>query len=188
MADAPASIAAIYQVAGVLERSRHQHAFIGGVALNTWGVPRATFDLDLAVSARPETVKGLLADFERAGFEVDPAFATGFRDRVGGMEKVHVHLPSGRALLAVDLFLESTPFLTSVLERRVEIDLGRGAIWVCTAADLVVFKVLAGRKKDMADLQNVLAVQGLTDADYVRRWTAELGLSDRLEQALREAG
>jgi hypothetical protein len=39
MADVPVSLEALQRVAGVLEDLGIPHAFIGGVALNTWGSP-----------------------------------------------------------------------------------------------------------------------------------------------------
>jgi hypothetical protein len=58
---------------------------------------------------------------------------------------------------------------------------------VVTAADLILFKLLADRPKDKADIQSVLSVQGIPDADYLRDWAARLGVADRLEPALADA-
>src|SRR5688572_8378795 len=146
MADVPASLDSVYLLSGALERLGIPYAFIGGIALNTWAVPRATFDLDLALSVPTGRNGELLAELRRIGAVVEDAFERGFRDRVQGLEKLHAHLPAGTSLMAIDLFLASTPFLESVLERRVGIDLGRGQVWVCTAADLVVLKLLADRQ------------------------------------------
>jgi hypothetical protein len=128
MADAPVSLDAIYRLAAVLDRVGVPFVFIGGVALNAWAIPRATFDMDLALSLEGFRLEELFAELERDAFVVDPAFSRGFRDRVGGMEKIHVHLPTGSTLLAVDLFLAGTPFLRSVLARRRTVDLGRGPL------------------------------------------------------------
>lgn len=181
MADAPASLDAVYRVSEVLDGERIAYAFIGGIALNAWAVPRATFDLDLTLSIDSDRLIGLFSALSKAHFEIDPPFLKGFRDRVGGMEKVHVHLPVGATLLAVDLFLASTPFLAAVVERHVSIDLGRGPIWLCTAADLILFKLLADRRKDLADIENLVAVQGIPDPSYLNRWADELGVRERLE-------
>jgi hypothetical protein len=186
MADVPASLDSVYLIAGALERVRMPYAFIGGVALNTWGVPRATFDLDLAVSVPTGRDGELLAELRRLGVVVDDAFEGGFRDRVQGMEKLHVHLPAGASLMAIDLFVAGTPFLESVLERRVEFDLGRGRLWVCSAADLVVLKLLADRRKDRFDVENVLLVQGVPEPEYLRHWAATLGIEERLTRALEQ--
>lgn len=186
MADVPASVDSVYRIAGALERLRMPYAFIGGVALNAWGIPRATFDLDLALSVPTGRSGDLLAELRRIGAVVDQAFERGFRDRVQGMEKLHVHLPAGDSLMAIDLFLASTPFLESVLERRVGIDLGRGPVSVCTAADLVVLKLLADRRKDRSDVESVLLVQDVPEPEYLRRWAGALGLESRLTEALEQ--
>ncbi len=184
MADVPATLASVYFVAGILDRLELPYAFIGGVALNSWAVPRATFDLDLALSIPPDRVGQVLEEFHRAGAVVDAPFARGFRDRVGGMEKIHFYLPAGSSLMAVDVFLATTPFLESVLDRRVKIDLGQGSVWVCTAADLVLFKLLADRKKDGTDVENVISVQGVPEREYLVRWAEVLGVGPRLDAVL----
>ena len=103
------------------------------------------------------------------------------------MEKIHLHMPTAASLMAVDVFLAKTPFLRSVIERRVAVDLG-GAIHVCSAADLILFKLLADRPEDRVDASNVLAVQGIPERDYLERWARELGLQARLAELLARAG
>lgn len=184
MADAPLSLASLYGVATLLDRVHVPYAFIGGAALSAWGIPRSTFDLDLAIAAEEPGVARLLDACVAAGFVVDPVFQSGFRDRVSGMETLHVHVPAGRSLLAVDFFLTTTPFLRSVIERRRSIDLGQGPVFVCSAADLVLLKLVADRPKDRVDVQNVLAVQGVPEKEYLLRWAKTLGVAARLESAL----
>ena len=70
MADNPASLDALSRAAGVLAGARVPYAFIGGVAMGAWAVPRPTFDLDLAVASSTAELPALLQAFERAGFVV----------------------------------------------------------------------------------------------------------------------
>lgn len=72
MADAPVTIDAVYRVAGILNRERVPFAFIGGVALGAWAIPRGTFDMDLTVSLQRTRLQALLGAFETDGFVVDP--------------------------------------------------------------------------------------------------------------------
>jgi hypothetical protein len=90
MADRPASLDAIERAARVMRETQVPYAFIGGVAMGAWAVPRPTFDLDLAVASTPARVPALLKAFEEAGFVVEEAFRKGFADRISGMEKVQV--------------------------------------------------------------------------------------------------
>ena len=184
MADQPASLDAIGRAARVLTEAGLAHAFIGGVAMGAWAVPRPTFDLDVAVASGIDGLPRLLAAFEHAGFIVEEGFRKGFADRVSGMDKVHVHLPAGKALMAVDLFLGTTPFLHSVLERRKAIDLGGGPLHVCSAADLILLKLVADRPKDRLDIENLLAVQGVPERPYLEHWASELGVRPRLDALL----
>jgi hypothetical protein len=43
-------------------------------------------------------------------------------------------------------------------------------------------KLIAGRRKDMADVEEILAVRKHTDWSYLRRWAVKLNLADRLAQ------
>lgn len=182
MADAPVTVDAVYRVAGILDREKIPFAFIGGVALSAWGIPRGTFDMDVTVSVEPTRVGALLSAVEKDGLVVDPVFARGFRDRVAGMEKIHVHLPTGATLMAVDMFFAETPFLRSVLSRRRTVDLGRGPVPVCAAADLILLKLLADRLKDRVDVENVITAQGVPERAYLEKWAGELGIRDRLDR------
>ena len=188
MADQPLSLGAVHQVAELLEGEAVPYAFIGGIAVNTWGLPRATFDLDLAASVPAERSSSILTRFAQEGFVVDSAFQSGFRDRIAGMEQIHMHLPVGSSLLAVDVFFADTPFLRSVLDRKVGIELAGRLVQVCTAADLILLKLIADRPKDRLDIANVLAVQGVPERNHLERWANELNLGDRLERALQGAG
>lgn len=187
MADAPVSLDALYRIAGALDRTAVPYAFIGGIALSVWGVPRATFDLDLTVSVSGTEIATVLDGLQAAGCTVDEPFRRGFRDRLAGMETIHLHLRAGRTLLAVDMFLATTPFLRAVMERRVLVDVGRGPLPVFSAADLILFELLADRKKDRADVANMLSVQGVPDRAYLEHWAALQGVTGRLADALRDA-
>jgi hypothetical protein len=59
-------------------------------------------------------------------------------------------------------------------------------IQVVTAADLILFKLMAGRRKDWVDIDNVLAIQGVPERPYLDRWATTLGVADRLHRVLNE--
>jgi hypothetical protein len=188
MADAPISKDVIYKLARLLDREKATYAFMGGVALNVWGIPRATFDLDVTLFVDEERSAHLIAALERDGWVVDEIYKRGHRDVVGGMPTLHAQLPVGPTMLTVDLFLATTPFLESTLTRRKHIDLGRGPISVVSAADLLLFKLVAGRRKDVVDIDNLLTVQGVPERDHLLTWAPRLGVAERLSTVLRERG
>jgi hypothetical protein len=188
MADRPTSPDEIQLLARVLDGARVPYAYIGGVALGAWGVPRTTFDLDAAILVDESTWPRIVEALESGGFAVDEVFRGSFRDRLGDMELVHAHLPIGPTLLRADLFFVTTPFLRSVLRRSVVVELAGRPLRVCTPADFLLLKLVAGRKKDELDIENVLTVQGVPEREYLEHWAVELGVRDRLDATLREAG
>lgn len=184
MTPEPVSVDTVYAVERTLRELDIEHAFVGGLALSAWGVPRATFDIDLAVSLPGERQKELLAALGRLGWDVDPIFEKGWRDQMAGIPVIHVRIPAEHSLIRVDLLIGDTPFLRSVLARRVGIDLGQGEVPVCTAADLLLFKLVAWREKDRMDLDNILWVQGVPERSYLEQWAGKLGVQDRLGKIL----
>jgi hypothetical protein len=59
--------------------------------------------------------------------------------------------------------------------------------WLVSPEDLILLKLIAGRPRDYGDIEDIFFVQGQLDESYLRRWAAPLGITDRLEQALRDA-
>jgi predicted nucleotidyltransferase len=180
----PVSVETVYAVVRVLRDQGIEFAFVGGLALSAWGVPRATFDLDLAVALPADRQRDLLSALRILGWSVDEVFERGWRDEMAGIPLIHVRIPADHALIRVDLLIADTPFLQSVLARRIELDLGQGKVPICSAADLVLFKLIAWRRKDRVDLDNILWVQGVPERTYLEHWARILGVEERLRQVL----
>ena len=106
------------------------------------------------------------------------------------MSLVKIDLHTDGRTVAVDIFPVATPLQRAALERcrRTPVPGRPGEIPIISAADLLLFKLLADRAKDRADIQNVLAVQGIPDEAHVREWARRLGVEERLQSALLEAG
>lgn len=179
-----------WRLVHLLDNEGIPYFVMGGLAVPIWGVPRATYDVDFTVHVDEERLRRLLDRAAAAGFEVAPPFLKGFRDVLKGMEKLTLAWWTGEGRrIDADVFLVTTPYQRAAFDRRRRAELGPGqTLWVIAPADLIIHKLLAGRAKDMADVQNVLAIQGVSDPEYLRRWACELGVEARLDQALTEAG
>lgn len=183
----PVPEGAVLRLVDVIERTGMPYAMMGGLALNAWGIPRATYDLDATLAVEPEEAARALAAIQGKDIEVDQSFLNGYVDEVAGMKKVAVKLLSAGTWFAVDLFFATTPFMQSAMRRRVALTVRSRPIWIITAADLILFKLIAGRRKDWVDIDNILAVQGVPEREYLETWAERLGVKPRLEQVLREA-
>ena len=130
--------------------------FIGGVALQHWGEPRVTRDLDLTVftgfGGEAPVVDGLLKRYP--GRRAD-ARAFALRHRV-----VLVSTPAG---IPVDVALGAIPFEAEMIGRATEVEFEPGvALRICSAEDLFVLKAFADRLQDRADVASIAERRGRT--------------------------
>ena len=161
-----------------------RYCFIGGLAVQRWGEPRETVDVDLTLvtgfSDETHFVSTLLARFEP---RIDHAgeFARASR----------VLLLKASSGVGLDIALGGLPFEELAVSRSslftfpVDVPLR-----TCSAEDLVVLKAFADRPKDWVDVDGILIRQsGRFDWDHVRRQLAPLvelkeapEILDRLER------
>ncbi len=146
-----------------LRRRGWRFCFIGGVAIQRWGIPRFTQDIDLT----------LLTGFGKEEKFID-ALLKELRPRE---PEARAFALTRRVLLArtadgvdVDIALGALPFEERTIERASGWQLREGAtLTTCSAEDLVVHKVFAGRDLDWGDVERVLTRQhGKLDLPQIR--------------------
>lgn len=171
----------------IFDQLKIAYAIIGGFAVRSHGVPRATYDVDATLLLERDELTPLFDAVEKAGYEVPEIYRTGWVDDIEGMPLVKVvTFDRGKSLVG-DIFLAESDFQRSVVDRRVLYSVEHIKAWVASIEDLILLKLLAGRPRDLADIADLLFLPGDIDLSYMRMWAAELGVSDKLKQALIEA-
>jgi hypothetical protein len=151
---------AAVQLQEFCEQRGWRYCFIGGLALQRWGEPRETVDVDLTLISGFGTeevfIRDLLASFEP---RVEDATAFALLNRV-----LLLRAPSG---VGLDIALGGLPF--SAVARSSLFTLPDGnAVRTCSAEDLIVMKAFAARTKDWLDLEGILVRQtGKMDWPYI---------------------
>jgi hypothetical protein len=136
---------------------------IGGVALQRWGEPRFTADVDVSVLVEPgeedAVARGLLAQLE-SRVESPLEFA----------RMTRVLLLKSTDGIGIDIVLAGLPFEARVIERSSLWTIDENTfLRTCSAEDLLVMKCFAARDKDWADVTSILERLGpLLDLDLVR--------------------
>lgn len=141
---------------------------IGGIAVQRWGQPRATQDVDVTVLApfgsEPAIVDELLT-------HLAPRVADA-RQFALDRRVLLLVAPNG---IKVDVSLAGLPFEHEVLDRA--------TVWrrvadvplaTCSADDLVIYKLVAARPQDLVDVIGIVRRQGRRlDPERIRRWGRE---------------
>jgi hypothetical protein len=175
------------RTSAALEAAGFSYAVIGALARNAWARPRATTDIDLAIEVSAERVDELRELLDRLGLAVR-------KERAGdsGVPELVLLADRREPSLRLDLLVAQTPFEESVLARKVRTRVGGQDLWVATAEDLVVYKLVAGRPRDWADAEEVARAREVAgtpiDWTYVSHWAGAFGLGDRVLQLKRRLG
>lgn len=157
-------LAAASEVEAYCRAQGWRFCFIGGLAVQRWGNPRFTQDVDLTI----------VTGYGSEEAVIDP-FLERFESR---MPEARQFALQNRVLLArtaggvdLDIALGAMPFEETAVERASQWRITKKVmLTTCSAEDLVVHKVFAGRDRDWADVESVLIRQhGLLDLAIVRK-------------------
>jgi hypothetical protein len=144
-------------------------AFIGGVALQRWGEPRVTIDVDITLftgfGKEEKFIETLLAMF--------PARAAGAAEFALQRRVLLLQSTEG---IGIDIALGALPFEQALIDRASYAEYLPGIqLNTCSAEDLIITKSFADRPQDWIDVDRVIVRQGeKLDWNYILTQLDEL--------------
>ena len=168
MAQAPDAAEAARRLGASLDERGEDYAFGGAIALGYWAEPRGTVDVDLTLFLSPDEPSACVRLLQGLDCEVEAGEAIrSIRDE--GLCRARYQG------VRVDVFLPTFPFYELARERRARVRLGKGWIRIWSADVLVVFKMMFFRRKDIADVEGILRLQGeALDRGWIRARILEI--------------
>jgi len=142
--------------------SQWKFCFIGGIALQRWGEPRLTRDIDVCLltgfGGEEPFIDRLLEQYQSRVLDAK-AFALTRR----------VLLLQSASGIGIDIALGGLPFEETVIMRASQFEFLPGiSLLTCSAEDLVIFKSFADRARDWADVETIIIrQQGNLDWPYI---------------------
>ena len=141
------------EVQSFCQRREWRFCFIGGIAVQRWGNPRFTQDVDLTVL----TGFGKEEAFTDALLETFSARRADARAFAVSRRVVLLRTGSG---VDIDIAFGALPFEERSIQRSSAWMWGEDpSLNTCSAEDLVVHKAFAGRDRDWGDVESVLVRQ-----------------------------
>lgn len=151
----------IHWLEEVFERLQLRRSYGGAIAYNYYAPPRLTQDVDVLALVPDSKIPELVEEFSTAGCQhlspeahpLDlPAVLADFHG------KAHLAAFACRGV-RTELFLPWHPFHYQVLDRSPERDLEGRKIRIHAPEDLIVFKKVFDRPKDIGDIKAMLMAQ-----------------------------
>jgi len=166
----------------VLKQTKVRYALTGGIAVDFYGFPRATFDIDVMVELSKENLPRLVSSLQKGGFRVHPSEVKVMQEKGN---RFVAHLGPYR----IDFWLARTEAQKEELDRAKMVTILGMRARLIAPEDLIIHKLEAGRGKDYDDVVGVLVRQkGKINMEYLKQRAAALGLNGCLRELLREAG
>jgi hypothetical protein len=132
------------------DRQGWRFCFIGGVAVQRWAEPRATRDVDITLLTgfghEDQFINALAAEYT-------PRIA----DPANFAKRNRVLLLQSADGVGIDISMGAMPFELSAVERASYYSFEPGCdLRICSAEDLLVFKIFASRPLDLRDAEGVV--------------------------------
>jgi hypothetical protein len=163
----------------------------GAQAVQVWGLPRLSADVDVTIRLRSQDVRPFVAAMRDAGFTTRVPDPERFAAEVRVLPFLHE-----ASRIPLDAILAGPGPEEEFLERAKVVSIEGVRVPVISPEDLVVTKVLAGRPKDLEDVRGILRQTGARfESEQVRSLLGSLeaaldrsDLRTLFEDQLRAAG
>ncbi|MFL5732228.1 MAG: hypothetical protein ACJ78Q_03425 [Chloroflexia bacterium] len=190
----PDIVDVITPVVDALEQLGVAYHIGGSVASSVYGTARSTLDADLVADLKPQQVRPFVEKLEPA-YYIDSKMIADAIKRQSSFNVIHM-----TTTMKVDIFIpKSGPFDRIAFGRARQDTLSESQearlFYFASPEDVVLRKLewyKAGgsvSERQWLDVLGVLKVQAQTlDYTHLRRWAEQLGVTDLLDQALKDAG
>jgi len=156
------------EIADFLEREDVPYAILGGLAVQYWGEPRTTRDVDIVAMVQPQYLGKFL---EKAVNRFTPRI----KNAITFAKKSRVLLLKATNDCPIDLSLGIPGYEESVIQRAIIVCFPNvRPLRLISAEDLIIHKCVAGRPRDLEDVECILIRQkGKVNVRYIKRWLKE---------------
>jgi len=138
---------------------------IGGIAVSVWAKPRTTLDVDLKILLHRDQAQQLL--------DLLPPDYTPLQDHpLQALQRHGILFIKDMTGIRIDVQLADVSFDEAAIQRARAIELASGVMaQVCTAEDLIIYKIISTRAQDHVDVESIIRRQGdALDDRYVLKW------------------
>ena len=166
-------------------------ALLGGLAVSTWGVIRATEDIDIIADCEPSPIRSLALRAKIKGRLED--LGSSVEWRAGGYDDpipllLRVELSTAFRGVRADILWVHKLWQREAVQRAIGVDVEGTKIPVLHPEDLILMKLEAGGPQDLLDVQELLSVSSpQLNLTRLKESAKRLRLGRTLENCFRSA-
>ncbi len=153
-----------------------EYAVVGGFAVMYHGRPRATADLDIVAAIDSTDAEKLVFCLKKRGF-----FAEVKDLNTALEEKSHCTVEDKETLFRLDIKGKYDDSDRRALDNRVSIEWEGTKMFIASAEDTVINKLLWGREQDLEDALSIIIRTEDIDEEYLKDTARKVGVIDLLK-------
>jgi predicted nucleotidyltransferase len=155
-------------VASAFAAAEIPYIVIGGQALLLYGELRMTKDIDITLGVDFDDVERVAHSLPTDIFEI-----LGSDYKKFARETRVLPVKDRQTGIRIDLIFSFSPFEQLAIQRANRINIGSAQVSYASLEDMLVFKMVAGRPRDIEDVRSMLRKNPVFDVQYVQHWLAE---------------
>ncbi len=172
----------VRDVSRKFEKAGIAYMLTGSMAMNYYAQPRMTRDIDVVIEIASHDVERVAALF-RPDYYVSEQ---NIRESLA--HESIFNLIHHESVIKVDCIVrKGSEYRRTEFARRQQVSIGDFSTYIVSKEDLIISKLFWAKDShselQLADVKNLLATG--CDAEYLHRWTRELGLDSLLKECLR---
>ena len=148
------------------------YMIIGGQAVLLYGEPRLTRDIDITLGIGVEDLEILKTAVKKLNLTI---LVKSFEKFV----KKTMVLPTidDKTGIRVDFILSWSAYEREAITRARDIKIGRVTVKFSSPEDLIIHKIIAGRQRDIEDIQAILLKNPAINRTFIKKYLAEFDAS-----------
>ncbi len=160
------------QLVKLMKEIRVGYAVLGGVAVSFYGEPRLTFDLDINIILKNNTIDNFLKKAKKYGFMPIPTKIKKFIKTTG---VIPMKFSKNRITGKCDFIIAENTLEYLCIKRARFKKIYSTKVKLVSPEDLLLHKISSQRPRDLEDLQGILIRQrGKLDTRYINYWLKKI--------------
>lgn len=141
------------------------YMIIGGQAVLLYGEPRLTKDIDITLGINPEGLSEILNLSEKLNLSI---LAENPEDFV--KKTMVLPVEDENTGISIDFIFSFTEYETNAIKRANSVKMLNTYVKFSSLEDLVIHKIIAGRTRDLEDVETMLLKNPKYDEKYIKNW------------------
>jgi len=155
----------ICSISSALRERNIPYMLIGGQAVLLYGEPRLTRDIDITLGVDIDRLAEIISLAGDLGLKILPENVEKFT-----RETMVLPVADEETGIRIDFIFSFSPYEKQAIEKAKTVRMLDQNISFAAPEDLIIHKIIAGRPRDMEDVNGIMQRMKNIDIVYIRKW------------------